>query len=75
MKYNFLAAIAALYIAKQLMLFIIKAYQKSKKFKNNSLTLRFLCGWEFVNKQKKRNKNQCSGSVSKMDLHYTKEIL
>ena len=32
-----------------------KACQKSKKFKNNSLTLRFLCGCEFVSKQKKRN--------------------
>ena len=42
--------------------------------KNNSVTLRFQCGWEFVNKQKKQNKNPSSGSVSKMDLHYTKEI-
>ena len=27
--------------------------QKSKFFKNNSLTLRFLCSWVYVNKQKK----------------------
>ena len=33
----------------------VKAYQKINFFENNSVTLKLICGWLSVKKQKKRN--------------------